>query len=624
VVLEIGCVLKLIIEDDEGRKTVVPFVRDEITIGRQEGNTIRLTERNVSRRHARLVRQNGHVLVEDLGSYNGIRINGDKIQGQVPIHEGDLIQIGDYDLAVQTEGAQQPSSVSSQATSPLLPQMPHGGMNGNGAAGDPAFEKTAQRPKALDTAMTVKLPDLNATSPALPVVSDSAAEDGPEEADPADVQSTSGESEVARRQSTAIIRIDQVEGNRQREVVDIDPTEAPRLVVLNTEFAGREFACIRTELKIGRVEDNDIALDHRSLSRTHCKIVREDTGEWRVVDMQSANGLMVNGEPYAQSALRSGDTLELGHVKFKFVGPGESFTLSHSADGVQVRQSGSKAPMIGMAAVVLVALAGAGYWFVLRKKPETRTPPPVVVEIPQVADPPVADPPRPADLTPEEQNKLTEKKLSSARQAIEELDWKKAEDILKSCFIGESPCPEATVLLGQMNQEKGQKAALEAAEAALEAGKLQEAQTQLGMASASKLLKKRHAIAEARYNADTAAQLGKKPPKVVENTPPPQPVRPPPEPPKQAVDPSGALFEEGKKLFKDKQFPAAKTRLENCIRLSPKNSDCHKLLGTVWAKLNEPDKGAREYREFLRYAPPDHPDIDKVKAILETFDSKNK
>src|SRR5262245_47321385 len=98
--------MKLIIEDDEGRKTVVPFVRDEITIGRQEGNTIRLTERNVSRRHARLLRQNGHILVEDLGSYNGIRINGDRIQGQVQVNDGDLIQIGDYDLAVQREGTE--------------------------------------------------------------------------------------------------------------------------------------------------------------------------------------------------------------------------------------------------------------------------------------------------------------------------------------------------------------------------------------------------------------------------------------------------------------------------------------------------------------------------------------
>src|SRR6476646_10353281 len=95
--------MKLIIEDDEGRKTVVPFVREEITIGRQEGNTIRLTERNVSRRHARLLRQNGSVLVEDLGSYTGVRINGERITGQQSVAEGDLIQIGDYDLAIQAE-----------------------------------------------------------------------------------------------------------------------------------------------------------------------------------------------------------------------------------------------------------------------------------------------------------------------------------------------------------------------------------------------------------------------------------------------------------------------------------------------------------------------------------------
>ena len=60
--------LKLVIQDDEGKTTVVPLVHDEITIGRQEGNTIRLTERNVSRRHARLSRQNGSLTIEDLES----------------------------------------------------------------------------------------------------------------------------------------------------------------------------------------------------------------------------------------------------------------------------------------------------------------------------------------------------------------------------------------------------------------------------------------------------------------------------------------------------------------------------------------------------------------------------
>ena len=67
---------KLTIEDDEGKTTVIPLIRDEMTIGRQEGNTIRLTERNVSRKHARLLRQNGTLYIEDLASFTGVRVNG--------------------------------------------------------------------------------------------------------------------------------------------------------------------------------------------------------------------------------------------------------------------------------------------------------------------------------------------------------------------------------------------------------------------------------------------------------------------------------------------------------------------------------------------------------------------
>src|SRR5437763_4442728 len=92
--------MKLIIEDDEGRKTVVPLGREEVTIGRQDGNTIQLAERNVSRRHARLLRNDGLLLIEDLGSYNGVHVNGDRISGPTKIKEGDLIEIGDFDLGL--------------------------------------------------------------------------------------------------------------------------------------------------------------------------------------------------------------------------------------------------------------------------------------------------------------------------------------------------------------------------------------------------------------------------------------------------------------------------------------------------------------------------------------------
>jgi hypothetical protein len=92
--------IRLVIEDEAGTRSTVPFTGDEITVGRAEDVTFRLADRDVSRRHARFVRASGAVLVEDLGSLTGTRVNGERITGRRRLREGDLVQIGDYDLAV--------------------------------------------------------------------------------------------------------------------------------------------------------------------------------------------------------------------------------------------------------------------------------------------------------------------------------------------------------------------------------------------------------------------------------------------------------------------------------------------------------------------------------------------
>jgi hypothetical protein len=94
--------VKLIIEDGEGRRTVLPLVRDEVLIGRADGSTVRLTEKNVSRRHARILREGNRFAIEDLGSFTGTRVNGEKISRRRPISEGDLIEIGEYDLTIDS------------------------------------------------------------------------------------------------------------------------------------------------------------------------------------------------------------------------------------------------------------------------------------------------------------------------------------------------------------------------------------------------------------------------------------------------------------------------------------------------------------------------------------------
>jgi pSer/pThr/pTyr-binding forkhead associated (FHA) protein/tetratricopeptide (TPR) repeat protein len=94
---------KLKIQDDEGRSTRVPMLKDEMSIGRDEGNTIRLTDRNVSRNHARLVQRQSSLHLLDLSRY-GTQVNGMRIDGEHALNPHDVIQIGDYELSLEREG----------------------------------------------------------------------------------------------------------------------------------------------------------------------------------------------------------------------------------------------------------------------------------------------------------------------------------------------------------------------------------------------------------------------------------------------------------------------------------------------------------------------------------------
>ncbi len=110
---------KLAIEDDQGHRTVVNLVRDEYTIGRAQENTVRLTERNISRHHAVLRRNGAGWVVEDQSSYNGCYVNGVRVAEPRPLETGDLIQLGDYRLEVADESAAvQTGQASTDSTSP--------------------------------------------------------------------------------------------------------------------------------------------------------------------------------------------------------------------------------------------------------------------------------------------------------------------------------------------------------------------------------------------------------------------------------------------------------------------------------------------------------------------------
>jgi pSer/pThr/pTyr-binding forkhead associated (FHA) protein len=110
---------KLSIEDDQANQTVVDLMRDEYAIGRDVLNTVRLTERNISRKHALLRRNGSGWIVRDSGSYNGCYVNGARVSGEEPLKHGDLLQLGDYRLElVDDDAASRADPESKTATLP--------------------------------------------------------------------------------------------------------------------------------------------------------------------------------------------------------------------------------------------------------------------------------------------------------------------------------------------------------------------------------------------------------------------------------------------------------------------------------------------------------------------------
>ena len=76
---------------DKGR--VFGCVETPVTIGREEGNSIQLNDERVSRYHVKIQEDHEQLVLTDLQSTNGTRVNGEDIQLR-NLRFGDLIQVG--------------------------------------------------------------------------------------------------------------------------------------------------------------------------------------------------------------------------------------------------------------------------------------------------------------------------------------------------------------------------------------------------------------------------------------------------------------------------------------------------------------------------------------------------
>lgn len=72
----------------------IPISDGDVVLGRSHSAGIRIDEETVSRSHALLSIREGRAVVRDLGSSNGLFVNGRKVAGQAPVADGDTIGLG--------------------------------------------------------------------------------------------------------------------------------------------------------------------------------------------------------------------------------------------------------------------------------------------------------------------------------------------------------------------------------------------------------------------------------------------------------------------------------------------------------------------------------------------------
>ena len=85
--------ITLRVSDGANRGRVFEDLTTPITIGREEGNTIQLNDERVSRYHLKIQEDQEKLVLTDLESTNGTRVNGEDVQLRV-LRYGDMIAVG--------------------------------------------------------------------------------------------------------------------------------------------------------------------------------------------------------------------------------------------------------------------------------------------------------------------------------------------------------------------------------------------------------------------------------------------------------------------------------------------------------------------------------------------------
>ena len=266
----------LVIKEGPSAGKTYPLEGDEILIGREPSSTLQIDSPGVSRKHARLTYQNNQYLIEDLGSSNGTFVNGERISKPWPLKNGDMIGIGrltqlEYQAVLPPVSATMIESDLPLVAGTIIEEAPHQPL----VPTQPPAAPPGAIPPPLEPQMTMI-------------------------------------------------------GQEVSVLQDLTP---PQLSVTIAGQALKTYTLSKSRVTIGRLEDNEIVIESRIVSRHHAYLDRVQDGYILNVISEASNPVLFDGRPLTVShKLQHGDILRIGSLD-----PGMMVTMiyvdpSHAAE----------------------------------------------------------------------------------------------------------------------------------------------------------------------------------------------------------------------------------------------------------------------------------------------------
>ncbi|MBY4598081.1 FHA domain-containing protein [Ottowia caeni] len=93
----------------------------------------------------------------------------------------------------------------------------------------------------------------------------------------------------------------------------------PKLIVSIDGVVVKEVPLTKSRLTLGRRPYNDLVLDHLAVSGEHAMILLEEGGRALLEDRGSTNGTYLNGQFIKRQALKTGDIIEIGKCRLRYL-----------------------------------------------------------------------------------------------------------------------------------------------------------------------------------------------------------------------------------------------------------------------------------------------------------------